>query len=130
VPLKLEKSKLKTKSRSKIRVILEGRHLNVDGHATVGGAFVVSLDWDDVSVVAAGGDSHITIIGLAIVGGVEAVPAKVRDVNLAPRVRRLRADERVRGPVIKVTADVAGRDANSAAHAEHEMREILANAAT
>jgi hypothetical protein len=59
VSLKLEKSKLKTKSRSKIRVILEGRHLNVDGHTTVGGAFVVSFDGNDVSVVATGGDSYV-----------------------------------------------------------------------
>src|ERR1700722_10079172 len=92
-------------------------------HLAVGGAFVVASDGRHIGVIAAHGDFHISLIGLAIVRRVEGAPADAGHQDLHPGVRGA-GDFRS-----EIATDIERRDFQRTTEADRNMCEVLADTA-
>lgn len=103
---------------------LEGLFSGADGDAAEGA---------DVGEVATPGDGDVAVAGEDVVGGVGVDPAELFAAEDGdPRVGGIGADEAFlawRGSGFEVTADVAGGEAEGAQAGDHDLGEVLADAA-
>src|SRR5450631_2989454 len=85
----------------------------------------------DVAEVAAPGQRDVILAEHAVVGGIEIQPAERRTVHGNPGMRGIPADRRFAPSAhgSYIAADVARSQSRRTYAADHEMREVLANAA-
>ena len=103
--------------------------LDLEGGGGSVWAVEVAGDGGGVVVVTTSGDFDVAFVGDDVVGGVEAEPAFARDVDLAPGVGGLGTTQLGLRTVVEIAAHITRWDAEGAADADHEMREVLADAA-
>ena len=91
------------------------------------GAFVEAAIGRHIGEIPCDGDLHEILPDQAAVGGIESDPAGRGEKQLAPGVSLSQATIFV-GIGMNQAADVAGGNAHGPAHADHQVREILADA--
>ena len=83
-----------------------------------------------VGVVAADGHANVALAGRRVVGRIESDPAQLGQQRFDPRVRRaVRRSIRVVSLMEQIAAHVAARDAEPPDQRDHDVGEVLADAA-